>query len=409
LAVAQHTDIRLRGSWYLLGPAFVAAIAYVDPGNVAANVSAGAVYGFLLVWVILLANVMAGLVQYLSAKLGLVTGRSLPEAVGDRMRRPTRLAYWAQAELVAVATDLAEVVGGALALHLLFGLPLLAGGVITGIVSLLLLMVSDRRGQRMFERVITGLLLIIAIGFLTSLFVNPPPIGDVIAGAVPRFHGAQSVLLATAMLGATVMPHAVYLHSGLARDRHGHPEGRRRALLLRVTKWDVALAMVVAGAVNIAMLLVAATNLQGRHDTDSIEAAHAAVRDALGPTVALLFAIGLLASGLASTSVGAYAGAMIMSGLLRRSIPLLLRRLITLVPALAILAIGLDPTRALVFSQVVLSFGIPFALIPLIRLTSDRSVMGADTNHRATTALGWIVAGLITLLNVGLLYLTAQG
>ncbi|HXA91047.1 MAG TPA: Nramp family divalent metal transporter [Mycobacterium sp.] len=407
--MAQHTDIRPRGSWYLLGPAFVAAIAYVDPGNVAANVSAGAAYGFLLVWVILLANVMAGLVQYLSAKLGLVTGRSLPEAVGDRMRRPTRLAYWVQAELVAVATDLAEVVGGSLALHLLFGLPLLVGGVITGIVSLLLLMVSDRRGQRMFERVITGLLLIIAIGFLTSLFVNPPPIGDVVAGIVPRFHGAQSVLLATAMLGATVMPHAVYLHSGLARDRHGHPEGRRRALLLRVTKWDVALAMVVAGAVNIAMLLVAATNLPGRHDTDSIEGAHAAVRDALGPTVALLFAIGLLASGLASTSVGAYAGAMIMSGLLHRSIPLLLRRLITLVPALAILAIGLDPTRALVFSQVVLSFGIPFALIPLVRLTSDRSVMGPDTNHRATTALGWIVAGLITLLNVGLLYLTAQG
>ena len=407
--MAQHTDIRRRGTWYLLGPAFVAAIAYVDPGNVAANVSAGAVYGFLLVWVILLANVMAGLVQYLSAKLGLVTGQSLPEAVGDRMRRPTRLAYWAQAELVAVATDLAEVVGGALALHLLFGLPLLVGGVITGIVSLLLLMISDRRGQRMFERVITGLLLIIAVGFLTSLFVNPPPIGDVIAGAVPRFHGAQSVLLATAILGATVMPHAVYLHSGLARDRHGHPEGRRRALLLRVTKADVALAMIVAGAVNIAMLLVAATNLQGRPDTDSIEGAHAAVRDALGPTVALLFAIGLLASGLASTSVGAYAGAMIMSGLLRRSIPLLLRRLITLVPALAILAIGLDPTRTLVFSQVVLSFGIPFALIPLVRLTSDPSVMGPDTNHRATTVSGWIVAGLITLLNVGLLYLTAQG
>jgi manganese transport protein len=409
LAVAQHTDSRPQGSWYLLGPAFVAAIAYVDPGNVAANVSAGAAYGFLLVWVILLANLMAGLVQYLSAKLGLVTGRSLPEAVGDRMRRPTRLAYWVQAELVAVATDLAEVVGGSLALHLLFGLPLLVGGVITGIVSLLLLMVSDRRGQRMFERVITGLLLIIAVGFLTSLFVNPPPIGDVIAGAVPRFHGAQSVLLATAILGATVMPHAVYLHSGLARDRHGHPEGRRRALLLRVTKADVALAMIVAGAVNIAMLLVAATNLQGRPDTDSIEGAHAAVRDALGPTVALLFAIGLLASGLASTSVGAYAGAMIMSGLLRRSIPLLLRRLITLVPALAILAIGLDPTRTLVFSQVVLSFGIPFALIPLVRLTSDPSVMGPDTNHRATTVSGWIVAGLITLLNVGLLYLTAQG
>jgi len=407
LAATQQTDLRLRPSWYLLGPAFVAAIAYVDPGNVAANVSAGAQFGFLLVWVILLANVMAGLVQYLSAKLGLVTGRSLPEAVGRRMRRRTRLAYWVQAELVAMATDLAEVVGGALALRLLFDLPLLVGGVITGIVSLLMLLIQDRRGQRVFERVITGLLLIIAIGFLTSLFVNPPAPGDVVGGMLPRFDGAESVLLASAMLGATVMPHAVYLHSGLARDRHGHPEGRRRVLLLRVTRWDVALAMVVAGAVNLAMLLVAATNLQGNPNTDSIEGAHAAVRDALGPTVALFFAIGLLASGLASTSVGAYAGAMIMQGLLHRKIPLLLRRLITLVPALTILAIGIDPTRALVLSQVVLSFGIPFALIPLVRLTSDASVMGSDTNHRVTTALGWVVAALISLLNVGLLYLTA--
>lgn len=407
MGATQQTDLRLRPSWYLLGPAFVAAIAYVDPGNVAANVSAGAQFGFLLVWVILLANVMAGLVQYLSAKLGLVTGRSLPEAIGRRMRRRTRLAYWVQAELVAMATDLAEVVGGALALGLLFGLPLVVGGVITGIVSLLLLMIQDRRGQRVFERVITGLLLIIAIGFLTSLFVNPPAPGDVVGGMLPRFDGAESVLLASAMLGATVMPHAVYLHSGLARDRHGHPEGRRRVLLLRVTRWDVALAMVVAGAVNLAMLLVAATNLQGNPNTDSIEGAHAAVRDALGPTVALFFAIGLLASGLASTSVGAYAGAMIMQGLLHRKIPLLLRRLITLVPALTILAIGIDPTRALVLSQVVLSFGIPFALIPLVRLTSDASVMGSDTNHRVTTALGWVVAALISLLNVGLLYLTA--
>jgi manganese transport protein len=405
----QHTDAGLRPGWYLLGPAFVAAIAYVDPGNVAANVSAGARFGFLLVWVILLANAMAGLVQYLSAKLGLVTGRSLPEALGDRMRRRGRLAFWAQAELVAMATDLAEVVGGSLALHLLFGLPLLLGGVITGIVSLLLLLIQDKRGQRMFERVITGLLLIIAIGFLTSLFVNPPPIEAIAGGVVPRFHGADSVLLATAILGATVMPHAIYLHSGLARDRHGHPLGRRRALLLRVTKWDVVLAMVVAGAVNLAMLLVAATNLGGRDDTDTIEGAHAAVRDALGPTVALFFAIGLLASGLASTSVGAYAGAMIMDGLLHRSIPLLLRRLITLLPALAILASGVDPTRALVFSQVVLSFGIPFALIPLVRLTSDPAVMGSDRNNRLTTTLCWVVAGLITLLNVVLLYMTARG
>ena len=403
----QDTEPRLRPSWLLLGPAFVAAIAYVDPGNVAANVSAGAQYGFLLVWVIIVANAMACLVQYLSAKLGLVTGRSLPEAVADHTRTPTRIAYWLQAELVAMATDLAEVMGGAIALYLLFDLPLVVGGVITGIVSLLLLIVKDRRGQRMFERVITGLLLVIAIGFLTSLFVAPPPVDAAAAGLVPKFAGTESVLLAAAMLGATVMPHAVYLHSGLARDRHGHPDaGPMRRMLLRVTRWDVGMAMLIAGAVNLSMVLVAATNLQGREGTDSIEGAHAAVRDTLGPTVALLFAIGLLASGLASSSVGAYAGAMIMQGLLRRSYPLLLRRLVTLIPALAILAIGLDPSRALVLSQVVLSFGIPFALIPLVRLTSNRGLMGEDTNHRVTTALGWTVATLISLLNVILIYLT---
>ena len=409
-SLIHDTEERLRPSWLLLGPAFVAAIAYVDPGNVAANVSAGAQFGFLLVWVIVAANAMACLVQYLSAKLGLVSGLSLPEAIGQRMRRRSRLAFWLQAELVAMATDLAEVVGGAIALYLLFDLPLVTGGVITGAVSLLLLIVKDRRGQQTFERVITGLLMVIAIGFLTSLFVSPPPADEVVGGLVPMFDGPESVLLAAAMLGATVMPHAVYLHSGLARDRHGHPEaGPKRRMLLRVTRWDVGIAMVVAGAINLAMLLVAATNLQGQQNTDSIEGAHAAVESTLGPTVALLFAIGLLASGLASSSVGAYAGAMIMAGLLRRSIPLVLRRLITLLPALAILAMGVDPSRALVLSQVVLSFGIPFALIPLIRLTGDRALMGDDTNHRLTTALGWVVAGLITLLNVVLIYLTVTG
>ncbi len=399
-----------RRSWLLLGPAFVAAIAYVDPGNVAANVSAGAQYGYLLVWVILVANVMAGLVQYLSAKLGLVTGHSLPESVAARTRTPTRVAYWIQAELVAMATDLAEVVGGAIALHLLFELPLFVGGLITGVVSMLLLAVQNRSGQRVFERVITGLLLIIAIGFLTSLFVEPPAPGDVLAGLVPRFEGPESILLATAMLGATVMPHAVYLHSGLARDRHGHPDaGAPRRRLLRITRYDVAIAMLVAGAVNLAMLLVAATNLQGMEGTDSIEGAHAAVRDTLGSTVALFFAIGLLASGLASTSVGAYAGAMIMQGLLRRSYPLLLRRLVTLLPALVVLAIGVDPSRVLVLSQVVLSFGIPFALIPLVRLTADRTLMGDDANHRITTVLGWTVAAIICVLNVVLIYLTVTG
>jgi manganese transport protein len=394
----------------LFGPAFVAAIAYVDPGNVAANVSAGAQFGFLLVWVIVVANAMACLVQYLSAKLGLVSGQSLPEAVGSRMRRGARLAYWLQAELVAMATDLAEVMGGAIALYLLFDLPLFLGGVITGAVSLLLLVLKDRRGQQVFERVVTGLLLVIAIGFFTSLFVSPPPAGEVAAGLLPKFAGPESVLIAAAMLGATVMPHAVYLHSGLARDRHGHLDaGPTRRMLLRVTRWDVGIAMIIAGAVNMAMLLVAATNLRGQHNTDSIEGAHAAVSGTLGTTVALLFAIGLLASGLASSSVGAYAGAMVMQGLLRISVPLVLRRLVTLLPALAILAVGVDPSRALVLSQVVLSFGIPFALIPLVRLTSDRLLMGDHVNHRVTTGLGWIVATLITLLNVVLIYLTVTG
>ncbi len=405
--MAQDTQASLKTSWYLLGPAFVAAIAYVDPGNVAANVSSGAQYGYLLLWVIVMANVMAGLVQYLSAKLGLVTGRSLPEAIGNGMSRPLRLAFWVQAELVAMATDVAEVIGGAIALQLLFGLPLLLGGVITGVVSLLLLAIRDRRGQLLFERLITGLLLVIAIGFAASFFVATPPPDAVISGLVPRFRGSESVLLAAAILGATVMPHAVYLHSGLALDRHGHPEaGQGRRRLLRVTRVDVVLAMAVAGTVNAAMLLVAAINLQNRGVTASIEGAYAAIHETLGATIAVLFAIGLLASGLASASVGAYAGAMIMQGLLQRSIPMLARRLITLCPALAILAAGFDPTRTLVLSQVVLSFGIPFAVLPLVRLTSNRKLMGSDTNHPVTTVVGWAVGVMVSLLNVVLIYLT---
>ena len=408
--LAEGTRTSLKTSWYLLGPAFVAAIAYVDPGNVAANVSSGAKYGYLLLWVIVVANVLAGLVQYLSAKLGLVTGRSLPEAIGKQMGRPLRLAFWLQAELVAMATDVAEMVGGAIALHLLFNLPLLMGGVITAAVSLLLLAIKDRRGQLLFERVITGLLLVIAVGFAASFFVATPPPGDVLGGLVPRFRGTETVLLAAAILGATVMPHAVYLHSGLAIDRHGHPDaGQHRRHLLQVTRLDVVLAMAVAGTVNAAMLLVAAINLQNHGVAASIEGAYTAIHNTLGATIAVLFAVGLLASGLASASVGAYAGAMIMEGLLQRSIPMLVRRLITLCPAVAVLALGFDPTRTLVLSQVVLSFGIPFAVLPLVRLTSNRKLMGGDTNHPVTTVVGWTVAVMVSLLNIVLIYLTATG
>ncbi|MEV0252348.1 Nramp family divalent metal transporter [Nocardia sp. NPDC050712] len=410
LGAPESSARRARSFFALLGPAFVAAIAYVDPGNVASNISAGAEFGYLLVWVIVMANVMAGLVQFLSAKLGLVTGMSLPEAVREKSGRRLRLAYWGQAETVAMATDLAEVVGGAIALKLLFGLPLVVGGLITGVVSMGLLLVQDRRGQRPFERVITGMLAIIAIGFLASVVIAPPSASETIGGLVPKFDGAESVLLAAAMIGATVMPHAVYLHSGLARDRHGSPErGPLRVRLLNATKVDVGLAMVLAGTVNLSMLLMAANTLRGRENVDTLEGAHAAVEDVLGPVAGLLLAIGLLASGLASTSVGAYAGAMIMEGLIQRRIPLLLRRLITLIPAIVILAAGIDPTRALIISQVVLSFGIPFALIPLVRLTSDRVLMGADVNHRVTTALAWLVALIISALNVVLIYLTVTG
>ncbi|MGH3523641.1 MAG: Nramp family divalent metal transporter, partial [Mycobacterium sp.] len=252
-----------------------------------------------------------------------------------------------------------------------------------------------------------GLLLVIAIGFTASFFVATPPPDEVVGGLLPQFRGTESVLLAAAMLGATVMPHAVYLHSGLARDRHGHPDpGPHRRRLLRVTRWDVGLAMIVAGGVNAAMLLVAALNMQGHGGTGSIEGAYAAVRDTVNPTIAVFFAIGLLASGLASSSVGAYAGAMIMQGLLYRSVPMLVRRLVTLTPALLILACDLDTTRTLVLSQVVLSFGIPFALIPLVRLTSNRTLMGVDVNHRVTTAVGWVVGVMVSLLNVVLIYLT---
>lgn len=398
---------RFRAAFVLLGPAFVAAIAYVDPGNVASNVSAGAQFGYLLVWVIVAANVMAGLVQFLSAKLGIVTGMTLPEVVRENSSKRVRLTYWGQAEVVAMATDLAEVVGGAIALYLLFDLPLVVGGLITGTVSMLLLLVQDRRGQRPFEFVILGLLGVIAVGFLASVVVEPPSFTEAAAGLVPRFDGAESVLIAAAMLGATIMPHAVYLHSGLARDRHGHPDaGPVRRRLLRITRIDVGLAMLLAGAVNMSMLLLAASTLGGREGVDSIEGAHAAVGETLGPVVALLFALGLLASGLASTSVGAYAGAMIMDGLLRKRIPLLLRRLVTLVPALIILAAGVDPSRALIVSQVVLSFGIPFALIPLVRFTSDRMLMGDDVNHRVTAYAAWLIAAVIVALNIALIYLT---
>lgn len=395
---------------WLVGPAFVAAIAYVDPGNVAANLTAGAQFQYLLVWVLVAANVMAVIVQYLSAKLGLVTGRSLPELLGDRMPRTGRVLYWVQAEVISAATDLAEVIGGAIALQILFGLPLLLGGLIVGIVSMGILAVQSRRGQRTFEFVMMGLLGVITIGFVASLVVSPVDWGAAAGGLVPRFEGSRSVLLAASMLGATVMPHAVYLHSSLALDRHGvSGDPARVRHLLRANKWDVVFALAVAGSVNIAMLLLAAASLPGVSGTDSIEGAHAAIAQALGPAIGVIFGIGLLASGLASTSVGCYAGAAVMSGLLHVRVPLLVRRAITLVPALIVLGVGIDPTWALVISQVVLSVGIPFAVIPLVWFTSRRGTMGDFVNRMPLRVAGIVTVVAIVALNGALIGLTATG
>jgi manganese transport protein len=412
---------RRRVAW-LIGPALVAGVAYLDPGNVASNMTAGAAYGYLLVWVVVLGNVMAWLIQYLSAKLGIVTGRSLPETLGARIRNPWgRRAYWLQAELVAMATDIAEVIGGAVALNLLFGIPLIWGGLITGTVSLVLLVIQSRRGPRTFEFVVIGLVLIIAIGFTYGVFVAPPDPAAIASGLVPRFDGAGSVLLAASILGATVMPHAIYAHSALARDRFA-PSGELvpdtsladlrgipTARLLQATRWDVSIAMVIAGTVNLCILLLAAANLAGVPGTETLEGAYAALRDGIGPAVATLFAVGLLASGLASTSVGAYAGAEIMHGLLRVRIPLVVRRLVTLVPALAILAVGTDPTLALVLSQVVLSFGIPFALIPLVAVTAKSEVLGQYRNRIITTVAGVAASVFLITLNAVLLWLVLSG
>ena len=419
---AQQRASVPRSAW-LLGPALVAGVAYLDPGNVASNMTAGSRYGYLLVWVVVLGNVMAWLIQYLSAKLGIVTGSSLPEILGTRIRhRWARRAYWLQAELVAMATDIAEVIGGAVALNLLFGIPLLWGGLITGTVSLALLVIQSRRGARSFEFVVIGLVAIIAIGFTFGVFVAPPDPGGVAAGLLPRFEGADSVLLAASILGATIMPHAIYAHSALARDRFAPSQSKARIhapleelrgistrRLLRATRWDVSIAMLIAGTVNLSILLLAAANLAGVPDTDTLEGAYAALREGLGPLVATLFAVGLLASGLASTSVGAYAGAEIMHGLLQVRIPLVARRLVTLMPALAILALGVEPTLALVLSQVALSFGIPFALVPLVSITADRAVLGEFRNRAATTAAGIVASVALIALNAMLLWLVAVG
>jgi manganese transport protein len=401
----------LRGVLPLLGPAFVAAIAYVDPGNFATNIAGGAKYGYLLLWVVLVSNLMAMVIQTLSAKLGLATGRNLPELCRERLGRRASIGLWIQAELIAMATDLAEFVGAAIGLNLLFGVPLFVAGLMTAVVAFGILALQAR-GYRRFELAIGGLLAIILLGFLyDTLQVGADARGVLHGLLVPGFDGTDSILLAAGILGATVMPHVIYLHSALTQDRIPPRDDEERRHLYRFMRIDVLIAMALAGIVNMLMLIIAASLFHGSGLTgvDSIEGAYDGFETLVGGGAALAFAAALLASGFASSSVGTYAGQVVMQGFIQRTIPLALRRLVTMAPALVVLALGLDPTRSLVLSQVVLSFGIPFALVPLILLTSRRDVMGAFVNRRATAAVAWAIAAAIVALNAFLLYQTFAG
>jgi manganese transport protein len=396
---------RLRGRIALLGPAFVAAVAYVDPGNFATNVAGGAKYGFLLVWVVLAANLMAMLVQYLSAKCGVATGKNLPELCREHFPRPVSWGLWAQAEVIAISTDLAEFVGAAIALNLLFGVPPFTAGLMTAVVAFGVLALQSR-GYRKFEIAIAALLGIVLLGFIYDLLQVHVDTGSFAAGFIPGFQGTDSVLLAVGILGATVMPHVVYLHSALTQNRVKAENDDERRELMRFQKLDVVIALTVAGVINMTMLVVAAGlfHTSGLTGVDSLEGAHAALGTLVGGGAALAFAVALLASGLSSSSVGTYAGQVVMQGFIDRRIPLFFRRAITMAPALVVLALGLDPTKTLVISQVVLSFGIPFALVPMILLTSRKRVMGALVNQRGTTILASVVAALIIGLNLFLLH-----
>jgi manganese transport protein len=396
---------RLRATLAMLGPAFVASIAYVDPGNFATNLQGGAKYGYLLLWVVLLANLIAMLIQYLSAKLGIVTGHSLPENIRGHWSRPVSWGMWIQAEIMAMSTDIAEFLGAALGLNLLFGVPMLVAGLMTGVIAFAILELQSR-GFRRFELAITSLLAIIFLGFLYETLRIGPSSHQALHGLLPGLDGAGSVYLAVGIIGATVMPHAIYLHSALTQGRMPVRNDQERSRVLKFERLDVIIALGLAGLVNMAMLAVAAKlfHTPGLSGLSTIPAAHAEFGRLVGGGAALAFAVALLASGASSSSVGTYAGQVVMSGFINVRVPVMARRALTMIPALVVLAVGLNPTDALVLSQVVLSFGIPLALIPLVILTCRRSVMGVHVNRPLTTVLAWGCAGLITGLNLFLVY-----
>jgi manganese transport protein len=401
---------RLRATLAMLGPAFVASVAYVDPGNFATNIQGGAKFGYMLLWVVVLANLMAMLIQYLSAKLGIATDRSLPEQCRERFPRWVSLGLWVQAELMAMATDIAEFLGAAIGLNLLFGVPLVVAGLITGATTFVLLELQ-RRGFRRFELAIAGLLGIVFAGFVYQTLKIGPSGHQALDGLVPHLSGSDSLYLAVGIIGATVMPHAIYLHSALTQRRMPVRDDGERRRVLRFERLDVVIALGLAGVINVAMLAVAAQlfHTPALSGLTTIEQAHHELGRLVGGGAALAFAVALLASGVSSSSVGTAAGQVVMAGFINARIPLRLRRAVTMLPALIVLAIGLNPTDALVLSQVLLSFGIPFALVPLVILTGRRDVMRVHVNSRLTSVLAYGVAGLISVLNVILLAQTVIG
>ena len=407
----QQKKNRLLRILPFLGPAFIASVAYVDPGNFATNIQGGSRFGYLLLWVVVVSNLMAVLIQSLAAKLGLVTGRNLAEQCRLNFSKPVTITMWTIMELVAMATDLAEFLGAALGFHLLFGMPLIMGGLITAVVTFVILGL-ERYGFRPMEATITSFVGVIAICYVVETLLDKPQWGRVFAGAfVPGFDGSESVLLAAGILGATVMPHAIFLHSALMQGRVRVTDPAKQRRLYRFELIDVVAAMSVAGVVNAAILIMAASTFHhhGMTTVASIEDAHLTLRPLLGPAAGVIFALSLLASGLSSSTVGTSAGQVMMQGFLKHHIPVWLRRIVTMAPSLAVIGLGLDPTRTMVISQVVLSFGLPFAIIPLVMFTGNRRIMGSMVNRPATAIVASAVAGLVVLLNIYLLIQTFAG
>ncbi|MBQ0138679.1 MAG: Nramp family divalent metal transporter [Kurthia sp.] len=387
-----------------LGPAFIAAVAYIDPGNFATNITAGSEHGYMLLWVIIFANLMAVLIQSLSAKLGIATGKNLPEIARENFSKKTSILLWIQAEFVIIATDLAEFIGAALGLYLVFNIPMLPAALITAIASFVILELQ-RRGFRTFEAIVSGMVLIVVLAFAFQTFLAKPSASGIVGGLLPQFDGVSSILLATGILGATVMPHAIYLHSSLTQRRIIGRNDEEKKKIFRFEFIDIMIAMVIAGAINISMLVIAASVFytRGMHVED-LNVAYDQLHTILGPIAAISFGLGLLIAGLASSAVGTMAGDVVMQGFINRRIPIYLRRTITMLPPIVIIAFGLNATTALVWSQVILSFGIAFALIPLLLFTNNKKIMGALINHRITTILGWLIAVITIALNLFLVY-----